>query len=78
MIDYTNLTRTTIATAQHSYVALGIADDGFAYGISKEGDLYQIDRKTGAETLKGSTGVKVTDDDGRYYHQSGEFRHPYQ
>lgn len=73
VIDYTNLTRTTIATAQHSYVALGIADDGFAYGISKEGDLYQIDRKTGAETLKGSTGVKVTDDDGRYYHQSGEF-----
>lgn len=73
VIDYKTLTRTTIAPATHSYVALGIANDGFAYGISKEGDLYQIDRKTGTETLKGSTGVNITDDDGSYYYQSGEF-----
>lgn len=52
VIDYKNLVRTTIAPAAHTYVALGIANDGYAYGISKEGDLYQIDRKTGTETLK--------------------------
>ena len=73
VIDYKNLVRTTIAPAAHTYVALGIANDGYAYGISKEGDLYQIDRKTGTETLKGSTGINLTDDEGRYYHQSGEF-----
>lgn len=73
VIDYTTLTRTTIAPAQHSYVALGIANDGFAYGVSKEGDFYQIDRSTGAETKKGSTGIEITDSEDRYYAQSGEF-----
>ncbi len=73
VIDYTTLKRTTIAPATHKYVALGIANDGFAYGISSDGDLYQIDRTTGAETLKGSTGVQVSDRDGKYYSQSGEF-----
>lgn len=73
VIDYTTLTRTTIAPAQHAYVALGIANDGFAYGVSKEGDFYQIDRSTGAETKKGSTGIEITDSEDRYYAQSGEF-----
>lgn len=73
VIDYTTLTRTTIAPAQHTYVALGIANDGFAYGVSKEGDFYQIDRSTGAETKKGSTGVEIADAKGQYYTQSGEF-----
>ena len=39
VIDYTTLKRTTIAPAQHVYVALGIANDGFAYGVTKEGGL---------------------------------------
>ena len=73
VIDYTTLTRTAIAPAQHTYVALGIANDGFAYGVSKEGDFYQIDRSTGAETKKGSTGIEITDSEDRYYAQSGEF-----
>ena len=73
VIDYTTLKRTTIAPAQHVYVALGIANDGFAYGVTKEGDFYQIDRTTGAETLKGSTGVVVSDNNGQYFTQSGEF-----
>lgn len=73
VIDYATLKRTSIAPATHKYVALGIANDGFAYGVSSDGDLYQIDRTTGTETLKGSTGVQVSDANGKYYTQSGEF-----
>lgn len=73
VIDYATLKRTTIAPALHKYVALGVANDGFAYGVTSEGDFYQIDRTTGAETLKGSTGVQVSDRNGQYYTQSGEF-----
>ncbi|GAB6983120.1 choice-of-anchor J domain-containing protein [Prevotella dentasini] len=72
VIDYSTLTRTAIAPSSHFYIALGIANDGYAYGVDIEGSLYQIDRKTGVETLKGSTGVEVKNSEGGYYYQSGE------
>ena len=72
VIDYTTMTRTNIGASSHFYVALGIANDGYAYGIATDGNLYQIDRTTGVETLKGSTGVQVADSKGQYYYQGGE------
>ena len=71
-IDYATLTRTTIAPAQHTYVALGITSDGRAFGVADDGNLYQIDRTTGTETLKGSTKLQIKNDKGSYYFQSGE------
>lgn len=70
--DYPNKTRSTIAQATNSYVALGIAQDGYAYGVAQDGNLYKIDRQTGAETKVGSTGVKVQTESGSAYFQSGE------
>ena len=50
VVDYATKTRTTIAQAANAYVALGIAQDGYAYGVAQDGNLYRIDRKTGGET----------------------------
>lgn len=72
VIDYSKGTRTKIATANHDYVALGIAADGYAYGVSADGNLYKIDRATGSENLVGNTGVTISKYDGTYYRQSGE------
>lgn len=72
VIDYDNLTRTTIAQVSKQYMALGIAKDGFAYGVALDGNLYKIDRTTGSETLIGATGWELADQDGSGYFQSGE------
>lgn len=72
VIDYTKGTRTKIAAANHDYVALGIAADGYAYGVSSDGNLYKIDRATGSENLVGNTGLTISKYDGTYYRQSGE------
>lgn len=72
VIDYKTLTRTTISKAEHNYLALGITNDGRAYGVADDGNLYQIDRTTGKETLKGNTGVAVKDKGGNHFYQSGE------
>lgn len=72
VIDYNTLTRTTIGPAAHTYAAMGIAKDGFAYGVASDGNLYKIDRTTGSETLVGATGIQVANYQGSYYYQSGE------
>lgn len=72
IIDYRTLTRTTIAKAEHSYIALGITNDGRAFGVADDGNLYQIDRTTGVETLKGSTGINVKDEAENHFYQTGE------
>lgn len=72
VIDYNTLTRTTVGTATHTYAAMGIAKDGFAYGVASDGNLYKIDRTTGSETLVGATGIQVANYQGSYYYQSGE------
>ena len=69
--DYANQTRTTIGTLQNDYVAMGITKAGQLYGIASDGNLYKIDKSSAAETLVGSTGITISDDDG-YYYQTGE------
>ena len=72
VIDYQTMTRTTIGQSAHQYVAMGITSEGQAYGVATDGNLYHIDRSTGKETLKGSTGVQVARHNGNAYFQSGE------
>ena len=52
--------------------AIGITNDGSAYGIGADGNLYKIDRTDGTETLIGSTGITLTDSEGAFYFQTGE------
>ena len=72
VINYATKTRTSIAQTFNSYVALGIAQDGYAYGVAQDGYLYKIDRTTGSETQIGNTGVNVLTESGTCYFQSGE------
>ena len=72
VIDYRTMTRTTVGPSVQSYVALGIAQDGFAYGVATDGNLYKIDCTSGTETLVGTTGVELLNADGKVYYQSGE------
>lgn len=71
-IDYAAKSRTTIAPATKKMVAIGISPTGEAYGISLDGNLYNINKSTGAETLVGYTGIPVGKKDGTYFAQSGE------
>lgn len=72
-VNYATQERTTIGPAQNIYLALGITSDNRLYGISRLGDLYSIDTKTGKETLIGATGIETWDKiDQTYYAQSGE------
>lgn len=71
-LDLDNSERTTISTCQRHYVALGIATDGYMYGVSNDGNLYKIDKTTGSETLVGPTGVAVANSQGEYFYQTGE------
>ena len=70
--DYTNWTRTTIASLDNYYLALGLSSDGYLYGIADDECLYKINKETGEETLVGPTGVAFTDGDGGAYTQGGE------
>lgn len=70
--DYDAKTRTTIGTATHSYVAIGLTSGLVMYGVASDGNLYKIDITTGDETLVGATGLTLTTADGTTYEQSGE------
>ena len=69
VVDYESLTRTTVATTNNAYVVMGIGQDGFAYGVADDANLYKIDRATGAETLVGSTGLTLKNSQGQVYYQ---------
>lgn len=72
VIDYNSRTRTTFGTSTHYYAAMGITKAGELYGIAADdANLYKIDTTSGAETLIGSTGLTLMDDEG-YYYQTGE------
>ena len=71
IVDYENKTRTVIGPAHLSMVAMGISGNGTWYGIASDGNLYTIDKETGAETLVGATGLTLEKSDGKYYLQSG-------
>lgn len=57
--DFPNLTRTTIGSARHQYVAMGITHDNVLYGIAIDGNLYKISLTDGSDQLVGPTGVAV-------------------
>lgn len=71
VVDYDKMDRTVVSTTSRLYVAMGITARGEAYGITDDGNLYAIDRKTGKETFVGSTGVNIKDDNGMFYTQGG-------
>lgn len=60
-VDYANRTRRAICTVNRNYVAFAINSLGECYAISTAGELYKLDKTTGASTLVGSTGVTVYD-----------------
>lgn len=72
IVDYEKGTRSLIATATNRYVALGITKAGQLYGIATDGNLYKIDKTTGAEEKVGATNVTLATSDSKYYAQSGE------
>ena len=70
--DFSTLTRTTIASVTHNYVALGMSNEGMLYGVASDGNFYKINKTTGAETKVGATGLTVANSKGQYYTQSGD------
>ncbi len=72
IVDYENMTRSTIGTLTHAYVAMGVSKDNTIYAVATDGKLYKIDPETAVETEVGSTGVTVVDSEGQYYYQTGE------
>lgn len=72
IVDYENMTRSTIGTVENRYVALGITKDNVLYGVASDGNLYKINSITAEETLIGATGLNLRDTDGSTYYQSGE------
>lgn len=72
-VDYSTRTRTTISTGGNTYVALGITREGQLYGIADNGNLYRINKTTGAETLVGPTGkTLLIPNENAFYTQTGE------
>ncbi len=72
IVDYENLTRSTIGTLSNAYVAMGVTKGNVLYGIATDGKLYRINTETAEETAVGATGLDVSDSEGQYYFQSGE------
>ena len=65
---YSTMKRQLIAVPQRLFIVLAINDnDGQLYGIDMSGGLYKIDKKTGAETFVGNTGITPSN-----YHQAAD------
>ena len=71
-IDAPTWTRNDIAPLQNTYVGLGATSQGQLYGVATDGNLYKIDKSNGAETLVGSTGLTLSNEQGQYYMMSGD------
>ena len=58
-MDYSTMTREFIGTPDKVFMVMAIDDnDAQLYGIDTEGDLYRIDKTSGAATYVGSTGLQ--------------------
>lgn len=68
IIDYDNTSRTTIGTVEPRYLCIACSPAGEIFGISKEGNLYSIDKATAKSTLIGDTGLRPVN-----YFQSATF-----
>ncbi len=71
IINYADMTRTSIGALSNVYVALGFYD-GIIYGIATDGYLYAINASTGFENRRGHTGIDIANAQGNYYMQGGE------
>lgn len=69
-VSYFTQKRTTIATLSQPILAMGATSKGEIYGVALDGNLYNINKTTGALTKIGDTGVKPF---GTY--QSGDIDH---
>ena len=58
VIDYDNLSRTTISEDSIGAVTLSADKDGNLYAISTDGNLYKINKTDGSATKVGNTGFK--------------------
>ena len=69
--DYKTLTQDIIGKSAHQMIAMGITSTNRLYGIALDGNLYEVNTSTGAETMIGSTGLVLKKKSGAYYYQSG-------
>lgn len=60
VIDYDNMSRTTIAPMTRRFLGMAADSKGQLYGIDINGGLYKIDKSNGSLSLVGSTGVKAS------------------
>lgn len=58
-IDYKTMRRTTVSPAEIDFCAMACNKDGQLYGIGFDANLYKINKKTGALTLVGATGIGI-------------------
>lgn len=56
-VDFPKQKNTTVASLDQKYITLSFNSAGQAYAISADGNLYTLDKTTGASTLVGATGV---------------------
>ena len=67
-IDLTEGKRTQLGFCDNPLLAIAASNEGIIYGIDGKGNLYTVDKETGAQTLVGSTGLSV-----EYITQSATF-----
>lgn len=72
-IDYEDLSMTKIADLDSAMLGIAVNATGEVYGLSVGGNLYKINKTTGATTLVGSTGINVKNSDGNYSYQGFDF-----
>lgn len=59
-IDYESLARTsTLSTQTDAWLAMAVNADGQVYAVDQSGNLLSVDKKTGAATVVGNTGVSM-------------------
>lgn len=68
IIDYDNRERITIGALDQRYLCLTCSPEGQLYGISLQGELWEIDKETAESTLVGATGLTPAN-----YFQSATF-----
>lgn len=69
--DYKTLTQKVIGKSHYQMAAMGMSSTNRLYGIALDGNLYEVNTSTGAETMIGSTGLVLKKKSGAYYYQSG-------
>lgn len=57
VVDYSSFVSTAIAPSDIPYLAMACSPQGSLYAIGNDGNLYQLDKNNGQQTLIGHTGV---------------------